>query len=109
MNELMKVFHSLEKFSQSNECVQAADPPIMRVSQTASRNIIWLRLLFHPSGLFLMYWLTETPQLHLCIMAPPTSYLPGPPKPAHRKGEGEVEPNEGRRTLLMVDARERTT
>jgi len=63
----------------------------------AARNIIWLRLLFHPSGLFLMYWLTRTPQLHLCIMAPPTCLPAGPPKPAHRKGEGEVEPNEEER------------
>ena len=27
-------------------------------------------------------------------MARPPAYLPGPPKPAQRKGEGEVEPNE---------------
>ncbi len=94
MNAQTKVFHSLEKFSQSNECVQAAGPPIMRVLKMALGDIRWLRLLFHTSSPFLMYWLTRTPQLHLSIIAPPTAHLTGPPKPAHRKGEGEVEPNE---------------
>ncbi len=56
-----------------------------------------------------MYWPTRTPQLHLmyCGTAPP-AYLPGPPKPAQRKGEGEVSPMkkksvDGERELPDVD------
>jgi hypothetical protein len=94
MNALMKVFHSLEKFSQSNECIQVAGSPIMRVEKMALSDIKWLRLLFHTPSPFLLYWLTRTPQLHLVLKHRPPSCLPGPPKPAHRNGEGELEPNE---------------
>ncbi len=92
MNARMQVFHSLEKFSHSDECVQAAGPLIMRVLKMALGDIIWLRLLFHTPSPFLIYWLTRTPQFHLCIMASPTCLPAGPPKPAQRKGEGEVSP-----------------
>ncbi len=53
-----------------------------------------MAIVSHPKSVFdvLAYKNSPTPPMYYGT-APP-AYLLGPPKPAKRKGEGEVEPNE---------------